>query len=229
MKLKKFNKRGFSLIELLATILVVSIVLGMGVTYVTKTINNSKEKSQILALNNIKKTANTYIEEYSNDIAWINDTNKETSFSCVSINSLINKGYISNKDITNDIKNSGITPEKYIIVTRDQNKNIISQEFDNNNNTNEGKCNNNIQKVKIPTSKEYCNNLYYNGKIQKLVSTSNLGFSINQTEIEKKEAGDYKITAKLNTKDQINNKRYVWSDDTTSDKTFTCKIKNKNK
>ena len=227
MKLKKFNKRGFSLVELLATILVVSIVLGIGVTYVTKTINNSKEKSQILALNNIKKTANTYIEEYSNDIAWINDNNKETSFSCVSINSLINKGYISNKDITNDIKDSGITPEKYIIVTRDQNKNIISQEFDNNNNTNEGKCNSNIQKVKIPTSKEYCNNLYYNGKIQKLVSTSNLGFSINQTEIEKKEAGDYKITAKLNTKDQINNKRYVWSDDTTSDKTFTCKIKKK--
>ena len=227
MKLKKFNKRGFSLVELLATILVVSIVLGMGVTYVTKTINNSKEKSQILALNNIKKTANTYIEEYSNDIAWINDNNKETSFSCVSINSLINKGYISNKDITNDIKDSGITPEKYIIVTRDQNKNIISQEFDNNNNTNEGKCNSNIQKVKIPTSKEYCNNLYYNGKIQKLVSTSNLGFSINQTEIEKKEAGDYKITAKLNTTDQINNKRYVWSDDTTSDKTFTCKIKKK--
>ena len=102
-KLKKITigKKGFSLIELLATILLISLVLGGGITIVTNTIKKSEEKSQVLALNNIKKTANTYVEEYANDIAWIDDKdNNNNKFSCVSIDSLINKGYISNKDIS---------------------------------------------------------------------------------------------------------------------------------
>ena len=107
MKKITIGKKGFSLIELLATILLISLVLGGGITIVTNTIKKSEEKSQVLALNNIKKTANTYVEEYANDIAWIDDKdNNNNKFSCVSIESLINKGYISNKDISSkDFKN----------------------------------------------------------------------------------------------------------------------------
>ena len=216
MKKIKINKKGFSLIELLATILLISLVLGGGITIVANTIKKSEEKSQILALNNIKKTANTYIEEYANDIAWIKEKNNN-SYSCVSIDSLINKGYISNKDISSKYQDK-IPKSRYIIVTRDQDKNIISQEFDN-----EGKCNNNIQKIKIPTTKDYCNTIYYNGNEQTLIKPyDNTYFSIEQ--ITGTDAGNYKTTVKLNNSDK-NKKVYVWNDDTTSDKSFTCTIK----
>ena len=218
MKKITIGKKGFSLIELLATILLISLVLGGGITIVTNTIKKSEEKSQVLALNNIKKTANTYVEEYANDIAWIDDKdNNNNKFSCVSIDSLINKGYISNKDISSKYQDK-IPKSRYIIVTRNQNKNIISQEFDN-----KGKCSNNIQKIEIPTAKDYCNTIYYNGNEQTLIKPyNNTYFAIEQ--IKGTEAGNYKATAKL--KDSIEGEQtYVWSDDTTSDKTFTCTIK----
>ena len=176
MKKISIGKKGFSLIELLATILIISIIFSTGITFVTKTINKSKERSQILALNNIKKTASTYVEEYANDIAWIKENNNSNSYSCVSVNSLINKGYLSDKDISSQ---AGISTSKYIIISRDQNKNITNQEVDTNN-----KCSKNIQKVEIPTAKKYCNNLYYNGSEQLLVTTSSIEFTIDQNQIK---------------------------------------------
>lgn len=218
MKKITIGKKGFSLIELLATILLISLVLGGGITIITNTIKKSEEKSQILALNNIKKTANTYVEEYANDIAWIDDKdNNNNKFSCVSIDSLINKGYISNKDISSKYQDK-IPKSRYIIVTRNQNKNIISQEFDN-----KGKCSNNIKKIEIPTAKDYCNIIYYSGNEQALIKPYNNTY-FNIEELKGKDAGNYKATAKL--KDSIEGEQtYVWSDDTTSDKTFTCTIK----
>lgn len=218
MKKITIGKKGFSLIELLATILLISLVLGGGITIVTNTIKKSEEKSQVLALNNIKKTANTYVEEYANDIAWIDDKdNNNNKFSCVSIDSLINKGYISNKDISSKYQDK-IPKSRYIIVTRDQDKNIISQEFDN-----KGKCSNSIQKIEIPTAKDYCNIIYYSGNEQALIKPYNNTY-FNIEELKGKDAGNYKATAKL--KDSIEGEQtYIWSDDTTSDKTFTCTIK----
>ena len=223
MKIKKIkiNKKGFSLIELLTTILIISLIFGTGITIITNTISTSKEKAQTLALNNIKKTANTYIEEYTNDIAWLNDENEQikNNYSCIAISSLINKGYISSKTISSY---ENISPSNYIITTRDESKNIINQEIDKKN-----KCTNNIEKVEIPTTKKYCNIIYYNGEEQKLVSSFNEKFIINQEQTQKKDAGNYTISAKLNKSNPINNKIYVWSDDKISDKEFTCTIRKK--
>ncbi len=211
------NSKGFSLIELLATIFLISLTLGAGITFVMNTINKSKEKSQLLAINNIKKTANTYIEEYPDEIAWIKENDSDNSFSCISINSLINKGYITEKEISSQ---EGISKAEYVLINRDQSKNIINREVDENN-----KCSKTIQKVEIPTAKKYCNTIYYNGNEQQLVTSSNDGFTIEQSQIKKTEVGNYDITAKLNQNDPVNHKTYIWSDDTISDKTFTCTIK----
>ncbi|MDY4996301.1 MAG: InlB B-repeat-containing protein [Bacilli bacterium] len=211
------NSKGFSLIELLATIFLISLTLGAGITFVINTINKSKEKSQLLAINNIKKTANTYIEEYPDEIAWIKENDSDNSFSCISINSLINKGYITEKEVSSQ---EGISKAEYVLINRDQSKNIINREVDENN-----KCSKTIQKVEIPTAKKYCNTIYYNGNEQQLVTSSNDGFTIEQSQIKKTEVGNYDITAKLNQNDPVNHKTYIWSDDTISDKTFTCTIK----
>ena len=211
------NSKGFSLIELLATIFLISLTLGAGITFVINTINKSKEKSQLLAINNIKKTANTYIEEYPDEIAWIKENDSDNSFSCISINSLINKGYITEKEVSSQ---EGISKAEYVLINRDQSKNIINREVDENN-----KCSKTIQKVEIPTAKKYCNTIYYNGNEQQLVTSSNDGFTIDQSQIRKTEVGNYNITAKLNQNDPVNHKTYIWSDDTISDKTFTCTIK----
>ena len=106
------NSKGFSLIELLATIFLISLTLGAGITFVINTINKSKEKSQLLAINNIKKTANTYIEEYPDEIAWIKENDSDNSFSCISINSLINKGYITEKEVSSQ---EGISKTEYVL------------------------------------------------------------------------------------------------------------------
>ena len=83
MKMKK-KRKGFTLVELLVTIFLVSLAIGISGAFVNNIINKSNIQKEELALNNIKKTVSTYIEEYPNDIIWIKEVN--ISYSCVSTN-----------------------------------------------------------------------------------------------------------------------------------------------
>ena len=125
MKRKIFQKRrGFTLIELLAIIFIIGIIFGIGSFFVTNIIQHSKNKSQELTLANIKTTANIYVKENPNAITWINS--KDEVYSCISIKKLINKGFLK-ETIT---ENSDLTDDTYIIVTKNDSNNIISEELD---------------------------------------------------------------------------------------------------
>ena len=71
--------------------------------------------------------------------------------------------------------------------------------------------------VAIPTN-SYCNSLFYNGTSQTLTKTAGEGYTFsNNTGIN---AISYVVTATLKT-------NYIWSDGTSTNKTFTCSIDKK--
>ncbi|MCI6265255.1 MAG: prepilin-type N-terminal cleavage/methylation domain-containing protein, partial [Erysipelotrichaceae bacterium] len=208
MKKENKKKKGFTLIELLATIFIISLILGISGSYIISTINTSKEKSEKLAIANIKTTARIYIEENPNDVLWqIDEENTEKSYSCISIDTLINKGLLKK-----ELKENYPTV-KYIIITKDNNNNFLSEKIDNTNT-----CSKNNNTVKIPTSTKYCNDLTYDSTTenQKLTKTPTDHFQFYDD--LKKDAGTYKVTAKLE-------EGYIWQDGTKEDKTITCTIK----
>ena len=221
----KKKDKGFSLIELLATIFIISIILGITGYFVTNTIKNSEKHSSTLAINNIKKTASTYVEEYKDDVIWNKNEEKKNTYSCIAVNSLINKGYLNQEEVdksiqkyieTNQVEKDNL---EYIIVTKDENNTVISEEFDQN-----GTCStdqNGRKKVAIPTAEKYCATPTYN-ELSEQVLTQNLKgnevFSFNNN--IGKDAGNYNVTAKL-----IDPTKYIWQDDTIEDKTITCSIK----
>ena len=206
------KQKGFTLIEILATIFIVCLVLGITGNYVMNVIHNSEDKSTVLALNNIKKTASTYVNEFPDDVVWNKISNDQSiTYSCVSVNSLVNKGYISKKDINQ----KGVS--EYIVVTKNATQSITTEKFDEQNNNSICNQNKTTTKVTIPTAKKYCNDLIYLKKEQTLTTTpTNNSFSFIDN--VKTNAGNYYVKAKLK-------EGYVWKDDTTEEKTITCSIK----
>ena len=112
------NKKGFTLVELLVTIFLVSLTLMIGSYIFSNIIEKSEDKSLTVTVENVKKSANAYVKENPNELVWINNQN------CVSIDILISKGYLKRDILKKDIS-------KYILVTRDNNGNIISEEESN--------------------------------------------------------------------------------------------------
>lgn len=211
MKKNKKLNRGFSLIELIMTIAITSIIFGIGGYYIINIINNAQDKNNKIAQDNIEKSARIYVTEYIEQISWQYSKEDELNnkkIACISINELINKNLLK-KDISKD-KNI----PKYIIVTKDQNENIISEKLDN-----EGLCTNETTAVKIPT-KKYCNDLTFDGNNHELASNKSEeeNFYFN----ESSNTGTY---AKSYTVEAVLKEGYHWTDGTNTKKTITCTIK----
>ncbi len=210
-KNNQINKKGFTLVELLATVAILCLILGITGNYVIQTMKHSDETATNLTKNSIKKMANTYIEEYPEDVIWndIPNDNDSSKYTCISIQSLINKGYISSKD-------SKIDTDKYVLAIKDANQTITTSDSDDKNWCNNTTINN-TNKIAIPTAKNYCsNNTYTGGNIALVNEVSDAGFTISPTIATK--AGNYQIVFSL--KDG-----YVWQDDTRDEKKITCSIK----
>ena len=107
------TKKGFTLVELLAVIVVIILISGVGIITYLKTINNSKSKATLLAINNIKEAAYLYSKEGTDEIEWVNSYDKKGKesgkYACVSVQQLINKGYFKDNFLDKEIyKNSNI-------------------------------------------------------------------------------------------------------------------------
>ena len=207
------KSKGFTLVELLATIVVITLVMGIAVPYVISVINSSKDKTTNISLNNIKDSARYYVKESPNEVIW---TDKEDeygnlsneSFTCVSIDTLINKGYFKE----NDVKELDVYKNKInIIVNKNSNEAISSEEFDKNN-----ICNSRKNVVPIPTSK-ICNNPTYSGSPNIIAASDDERIVLsNNTGID---AGIYQVEAILN-----NDIERVWEDGTKGNKNVVCSI-----
>ena len=199
------DRKGFTLVELIATLFIVSVILGICVYSVIRIINKSSDESERIAMSNILSTARYYVEEFSDEVAW-QESKEDTSqkFSCVSVNELINKNLLKS-----DVKKNYDLSE-YVIVTKNDSNTIVSEELDDT-----GICSSEETSVKVPTKEKYCNNLVYNGSNQVLTNGLENHFSfVNNTGVN---AGSYEVIAKLDS-------GYHWMDGTTSDKTINCSI-----
>ena len=103
------NKKGFTLVELLATILILAIVLGIGTISITSIIKNSKEKNYKLLVTNIKDAAELYYQEckYSNNSGITCNANGN-----VKLGDLVTYGYLkgNKQDETNSKKYTIVNP-----------------------------------------------------------------------------------------------------------------------
>jgi len=139
MKNKKRNRNGgFTLVELLATLAILSIVVSIGVSVVTGVINKTKENAYETTINNVEAMAKNFIIENSEDFSWFNGTDCKGSgtceYQCVTVKNLINSGYFTGDILESEIaKETNLDIGNVVYIERDKvNKTITHQILDNN-------------------------------------------------------------------------------------------------
>ena len=95
------NNLGFTLVELIATIVILALVMGISTYSISAIINNAKEKNYQLLINNIKDAAETYYQEckfneYTNDI--VNFCIFDDKDLITTLGELVMYGYLKSND-----------------------------------------------------------------------------------------------------------------------------------
>ena len=144
----KLNKKGYTLIELLAVILIIGLVLGFSTYGIIKAVKSSKEKVTTLSEKSIKEAAETYATEKNDDSNyWLDITDKENKYFCTTIEELMNKGLLDKKAESTKFKKSDFVLVKKNKVT---NVNSKAEILTNDNNNDDYKvCSGNIVNEKV--------------------------------------------------------------------------------
>ena len=111
------NNRGFTLVELLATLILLALVIGLGSVAITSLINNAKNKNYALLITNIKDGAEVYYQEckYANN-SRITCTGNANNGYTITLGELVTYGYVKG--------NSTDESKKYTIVNPLDDENI---------------------------------------------------------------------------------------------------------
>ena len=131
--MEKLNKKGFTLVELIATIVVLALVVSISAYAITNIINSAKEKNYELLIKNIKDASETYYQEckYSNNSGITCNDN-------VTLQELVNYGYLKGNG-TEDDKMKIVNPKNNIdigecsIAVKYENGKLTIESMSNNN------------------------------------------------------------------------------------------------
>ena len=119
----KLNRKGYTLIELLAVILIISLIITLSIFGIIKAINSSKEKAATLSEKSIKEAAETYATEKNDDSSyWLDITDKniadkENKYFCITIEELMNKGLLDKKA---NIESKDFDIHSYVLVKKNK-------------------------------------------------------------------------------------------------------------
>ena len=114
----KLNRKGYTLIELLAVILIISLIITLSIFGIIKAINSSKEKAATLSEKSIKEAAETYATEKNDDNNyWLDITDKENKYFCITIEELMNKGLLDKKA---NIESKDFDIHSYVLVKKNK-------------------------------------------------------------------------------------------------------------
>lgn len=89
------EKRGFTLIELLAVILILGIIMSISTYFMFNSNKDAENEVNYINENGILNSASFYTTEYNKNLIW----NEDENAACISINTLINRGYFERDDI----------------------------------------------------------------------------------------------------------------------------------
>ena len=133
----KKNNRGFTLVELLATIAILGLVVSITVFTGIRLIKNGREKTYQTTKNNIEKYAGNYLIENGDRLFYLSDSKAGIEYQCVTLKNLIDTGYFDTKLFESKVA-EGISPKEndYVYIERDINtktvmKNVYIQSSDN--------------------------------------------------------------------------------------------------
>ncbi len=124
------GSKGFTLIELIATIAIISIISTVAILSVTTLIKNSKEKSLQTTYSSLKETGVALSKELTDDYWEIDklDDGNYIYVSCVSVKDMKNNGYYKDSDFESV---DGISDKTFVIVKKDYDSKVItSSEID---------------------------------------------------------------------------------------------------
>ena len=114
----KLNRKGYTLIELLAVILIISLIIALSIFGIIKAINSSKGKAATLSEKSIKEAAETFAAEKNDDNNyWLDITDKENKYFCITIEELMNKGLLDKKA---NIKSKDFDIHSYVLVKKNK-------------------------------------------------------------------------------------------------------------
>lgn len=117
--MNKLNNKGFTLVELMATIVILSLVITIGAVSITSLINNAKEKNYDLLVEEIKNA----VEEFYIECKF--DSDSTISSICpplsggyyeTTLKTLVTSGFLKGNSTDND--------KKFTIVNPKDNENI---------------------------------------------------------------------------------------------------------
>ena len=167
----------------MAVVIVLSIVLTISFVVYNKVINNSKDKSFSISMDNIKSATELYSKE-NNDVSnwWrVESSNSSYMFKCVTVQDLINSGYFGDDLINKSIKSDNNISNNSIIkiVKNADNMTIIKTEITNE--TSIDSCNQEISNsIPVSSSGEYIITYNYNnGNNTKTIVRIEKGKSLN--------------------------------------------------
>lgn len=115
------NNKGFTLIELIATIVILALVMGISTYSISAIINNSKEKNYELLINNIKDAAENYYQEckYSNNTGIVCSRDDEGKL-ITKLESLVTYGYLKSNDTDSSSSQKIVNPKDNVDITNCQ-------------------------------------------------------------------------------------------------------------
>ena len=122
----RLNRKGFTLVELLVTIVIVGLVIGISTYGIITAINSSENKSKTISLKNIKEAASIYSGEAGSS-SWKNADGYDAF--CVTIGELMNKGLLdSNAKIKGEVdQNTFVMVKKNKVTLAIEGEDIVGE------------------------------------------------------------------------------------------------------
>ena len=114
------KKNGFTLVELLSTVVILGVVLSVTVYIVMKNINKAKDNADLITYNNIKSAAKVYNDEVAS--YW--NIKDDYEYSCISLGNMIEIGYFDENIIN---KSDKLSKDTMLKVIRDKDSKVIKE------------------------------------------------------------------------------------------------------